>query len=152
MSQRMDKDLTTSILLIHQRLNQLEINLAEKRNTTRSYSGKSMKSPVNVLQVKRNGDGVDVHFMADVNHLIDHLLEGYRQTSWTNYSYFIDDELSPFHRHYRTLTRAEKRHFKNRISEAFRNESGEFETKLMEGLESWYPDTETIEKRVKGAF
>jgi hypothetical protein len=144
----MDKELATSILLIHQRLNKLETNLVQKGNKPRIYFGKSYATRSNFLQFRRIPDDLDEGFLLDVDQLIEQL-DGYTKESRQNWKDFVDDEFGNFQWQYRALTISERRHLKESLQDAYPHQRDTFTEMLMEVFEMCYPESATVDKQAK---
>jgi hypothetical protein len=147
----MDQDLSTSIFFIHERLNKLERKSAGMKNESITTTLNLLQSRINKLQLLSKGrvfQTIDVDFVEDVDALVRCLKQ--RNTSSSNYKYFIDDQFESFQAEYHTLTEAEREHLHDVLEHNFhRDRDWGFHDLVMEAFESWYPETSEVDASLK---
>lgn len=146
----MDQDLSTSIFLIHERLNKLERKSAGIKNESITTTLNLLQERINKLQLLSKSRDffatIHVDFVEDVDALIRRLK--HPNTSRTNYKYFIDDQFEAFQAEYRTLTEAERNHLHIHLEDAFRRDP-DFQEMVMEAFDVWYPETSTVDTSLR---
>ena len=140
----MDRDLTTSIRLIHQRLSKLETSLIQNKRKSTIYTGKSLQSGVKSLQ-GHHGDeqGLDEDFVADVKDFAK-MLQNHTREQF-KYEY-ISDTFEKFKRHRFTLSKAERAYLKHILFQVyFMFPRHDYDYMVRQAFKLYYPAKEVGE-------
>ena len=132
--------MTKSLLLIHERLHKLELNMLKNERQTKKSVGKFLSSNGKRLDgIKGLSSGINESFVEDVEALTTQL---YKHERPSNQKYYIDDVFEHFKYYHRTLTKAQRNYLEKELDAMVLTPSDPRHEMIFSAFERCYPKDE----------